>query len=104
MNPDHDRRPPTAAPTGAASPQLPPPPDHARPAESTPARDTGEWVVALDPATRRFRVHFPDSGAPRHSEEHWLMIAFALGIEDAEFRERVINAAFEIVIDRAESH
>ncbi|MCA8967519.1 MAG: hypothetical protein KDC48_21740 [Planctomycetes bacterium] len=104
MSTKPDPLPPNAASACAAAPSPAPAADEPTPAAPPATDHAPEWVIALDPATRRFRVDFPDSGSPRQSEEHWLMIALALGLDDADFRERVINTAFEVVIDRAQSH
>ena len=72
------------------------------PAASPPAR---EWVIALDPATGRFRVDIPhEATGADHTEEKWLMVAIAACIDDQRFRERIVEAAFSEVVDRATSH
>ncbi|MCA8967520.1 MAG: hypothetical protein KDC48_21745, partial [Planctomycetes bacterium] len=56
-------------------------------------RSDGEWVIALDPATGRFRVEFPAGGRVPNGIEHWLMASLAMYLDEPEFRAGVITLA-----------
>ena len=59
--------------------------------ESTPGGR--EWVIALDPVTRRFRIDFPDCGGVPDSVERWLMASIAMHLDTPEFSAGVIAMA-----------
>lgn len=111
MNGHNDRHPvPEAGNTALpeqAHPGGAPTPTSGRSCRACPTalQPEGEWIIALDPATGRFRFDIPaTAGGSRHSEQKWLMLAIAACIDNERFREHIVQAAFSEVVDRATSH
>ena len=103
--PASDDRNPGAMPgvtTDTRHPQAPA--AHAAAPRRSAAALSREWLIALDPLSGRFRIDFPDCAGPAQSEERWLMIAIAIGLDDPAFREHIIQSAFERILDSSSSH